>query len=84
LPAPWGAEERLSSLQTKGIWLAACSASPSTSLIYFIPDMEGLGIIMAFRKKYPATKIIAMSGGGRRAPDQYLEIAEKLGAQRTF
>lgn len=49
-----------------------------------MPEKEGLEVIMEFRKKYPATKIIAMSGGGRIHPDQYLELARSLGAQRAF
>jgi DNA-binding response OmpR family regulator len=49
-----------------------------------MPEMEGIETIREFCKKYPATKIIAMSGGGRIDPDQYLTIARRLGAQRTF
>jgi methylmalonyl-CoA mutase cobalamin-binding subunit len=29
-------------------------------------------------------KIIAVSGGGRIGPEQYLDVAKKLGATRTF
>jgi FixJ family two-component response regulator len=29
-------------------------------------------------------KIIAISGGGRIDPELYLDMAKKLGAQRTF
>ena len=49
-----------------------------------MPEKEGLEVIMEIRKKYPDTKIIAMSGGGRIHPDQYLELARNLGAQRVF
>ncbi len=49
-----------------------------------MPEKEGIATIIEFRKKYPATKIIAMSGGGRINSVDYLEIAAKLGAQRTF
>jgi CheY-like chemotaxis protein len=49
-----------------------------------MPDKEGIEIIMELRKKYPATKIIAMSGGGRINPKQYLELAQRLGARKTF
>ncbi len=49
-----------------------------------MPDMEGIEVITELRKKYPATQIIAMSGGGRIDADQYLTIARRLGAQRTF
>ncbi len=49
-----------------------------------MPDMEGIEVITELRKKYPATQIIAMSGGGRINADQYLTIAQRLGAQRAF
>ena len=49
-----------------------------------MPEKEGIEVIMEIRKKYPDTKIIAMSGGGRIHPDQYLELARNLGAQRVF
>ncbi len=49
-----------------------------------MPDMEGIEVITELRKKYPATQIIAMSGGGRINADQYLTIARRLGAQKTF
>jgi len=49
-----------------------------------MPDMDGIEVVKEFRKKYPATKIIAMSGGGRINPNQYLAIAQRLGAQKTF
>ena len=31
-----------------------------------MPDMEGVELIMALRRRNPGVKIIAMSGGGRR------------------
>lgn len=49
-----------------------------------MPDMDGIEVVREFRKTSPATKIIAMSGGGRINPDQYLAIVQRLGAQRTF
>jgi len=49
-----------------------------------MPHKEGLETIMELRKKFPDIKIIAISGGGRIDPDEYLRIAKKFGAQRTF
>jgi CheY-like chemotaxis protein len=49
-----------------------------------MPDMEGLEVIMGLRRKFPHIKIIAVSGGARIAPDDYLNIAGVLGADRTF
>lgn len=46
----------------------------------FMPEKDGLGVILELREKFPHVKIIAISGGSRRGPD-YLSIAKKLGAQ---
>ncbi|MGD0397947.1 MAG: response regulator [Syntrophobacteraceae bacterium] len=50
----------------------------------FMPEMEGLAVIMALRREFPDIKIIAVSGGGRIGPKDYLIVAGKLGANRTF
>lgn len=49
-----------------------------------MPEQEGLETIMELHKAYPDVSVIAMSGGGHLPPDQYLSIAVKLGAIRTF
>lgn len=49
-----------------------------------MPDKEGIEVITEFKREFPDVKIIAMSGGGRVGPDNYLNLAEKLGASRTF
>jgi DNA-binding response OmpR family regulator len=49
-----------------------------------MPDMEGIETITHLRKYNPAVKVIAISGGGRNRPDDYLHLASKLGASRTF
>jgi DNA-binding response OmpR family regulator len=47
----------------------------------FMPEQEGLETIREIRDKYPNTKIMAMSGGAfYRAPNDYLTIAQKIGA----
>lgn len=48
-----------------------------------MPEMEGLELIRTIRKQSPAPKIISMSGGGRGAADDYLELAKRFGAART-
>ena len=45
-----------------------------------MPERDGLEFITETRKKYPAVKIIAMSGGGHIARDSYLRIAKNFGA----
>ncbi len=49
-----------------------------------MPEMEGLETIMAIRKDNPEAKIIAISGGGRDSPDDYLVLARGFGANATF
>jgi len=49
-----------------------------------MPDMEGIETITHLRKTNPAVKVIAISGGGRNRPDDYLHLASKLGAIKTF
>jgi DNA-binding NtrC family response regulator len=49
-----------------------------------MPDMEGIETITKLKKKDPQVKVIAISGGGRNRPEDYLAIAEKLGAELTF
>jgi CheY-like chemotaxis protein len=45
-----------------------------------MPERDGLEFIAEIRKKFPAVKIIAMSGGGHIARDSYLRIAKNFGA----
>jgi len=49
-----------------------------------MPDQDGIGTINLLKKKHPGVKIIAMSGGGRMLSEDYLKIAQMLGASFTF
>lgn len=49
-----------------------------------MPEKEGIETIIEIRRKCPACKIIAMSGGGRIRADDYLQLAKKLGANATI
>ena len=49
-----------------------------------MPEMEGIETISKLRKRDPNVKVIAISGGGRNKPEDYLQLAKKLGALRTF
>ena len=49
-----------------------------------MPGKEGIEVIMELRLLYPQLKIIAISGGGRVAPTDYLRIATFLGAARML
>jgi len=50
----------------------------------FMPEKEGLETIDEIKRIRPATKIIAISGGGRMDPGDYLNTAGQLGADRTL
>lgn len=49
-----------------------------------MPEKEGLETIFEIRKLAPSTKIVAMSGGGRMSPKDYLFLAQKFGASQTL
>lgn len=50
----------------------------------FMPEKEGLETIDEIKRDYPHTKIIAISGGGRMDPQDYLEVARRLGADHSL
>lgn len=49
-----------------------------------MPEKEGVETIQALKKEFPDARIIAISGGGRLGPEEYLPLAQKFGAQRVF
>ena len=49
-----------------------------------MPEIEGLETIQKLRQINRNVKIIAISGGGRNTPDDYLILARKLGAMRSL
>ena len=49
-----------------------------------MPDREGVETIQALKNMRPDLRIIAMSGGGRSNPDDYLQIAKQFGANTVF
>ena len=49
-----------------------------------MPDEDGLKVIMKIREIKPGIKIIAISGGGKAGPGNYLDLAKALGADEIF
>ncbi|MDX9928555.1 MAG: response regulator [Bacteroidales bacterium] len=45
-----------------------------------MPEEDGLEVIMKLRQIKPGIKIIAISGGGKAGPVNYLNLAKVLGA----
>ena len=50
----------------------------------FMPESDGFEAIAAFRREYPQTKIIAVSGGGQLAKHDYLVNASLMGVEATL
>ncbi len=45
-----------------------------------MPEEDGLKVIMKMKEIKPELKIIAISGGGKAGPNNYLSLAKALGA----
>lgn len=49
-----------------------------------MPEQEGIETIRELKRDFANVRIIAISGGGRIDSKDYLNLAEKFGATRTF
>lgn len=49
-----------------------------------MPEKEGIETIMELKTVNPAVRIIAISGGGRINPEDYLKWAQRFGVANTF
>lgn len=49
-----------------------------------MPEQDGIGLIVELKKLKPELCIIAISGGGKIGPSNYLDIARTLGADAVF
>ncbi len=61
--------------------------SSATDLVItdlLMPEQDGIGLIMELRKINPDIKIIAISGGGKMGPSNYLDVAKTIGANAIF
>ncbi|MCK4763931.1 MAG: response regulator [Candidatus Aminicenantes bacterium] len=50
----------------------------------FMPEKEGLETIRELKQDFPQLKIIAITGGYSSGPEELLNVARMLGADRTF
>jgi len=51
----------------------------------FMPEKEGIATIHDLKAEFPDLKVIAVTGGGyKRRGFEYLEFAEKIGADRAL
>lgn len=49
-----------------------------------MPEEDGLKVIMMMRELKKEIRVIAISGGGKAGPGNYLELAKALGADAVF
>ena len=49
-----------------------------------MPEKDGLEMISTVKELYPDIKIVAMSGGGHIGSENYLRLAQHMGAERTI
>jgi len=66
--------------------LSAFRKKPADLIItdIFMPDADGLEVIMQMKSTNPSVRIIAMSGGGRNSNLDFLAAAESFGAIATL
>jgi CheY-like chemotaxis protein len=50
----------------------------------FMPEGDGFEAIDAFRREFPATRIVVVSGGGQRGKADYLAAARLAGVDATL
>lgn len=49
-----------------------------------MPNKEGIETIIELKDSFPDQRILAMSGGGRGNPQEYLEFAKDFGAEKIL
>lgn len=69
---------------TKGIKLFREEGADLIITDLIMPGKEGIETIAELVRDYPDVKIVAISGGGRVKPDNYLNLAVTFGAAYAF
>ncbi len=66
--------------------VATFRANPCQVVItdIIMPEKDGIETILDLRREHPDLKVIAISGGGRTTPENYLHSARLLGADRAI
>ncbi len=66
--------------------LRAVAAEPPDVVVtdILMPTKEGIATIIEMKRLYPDVKIIAISGGGRLGPVDFLDLAKRLGADAAL
>lgn len=68
----------------RGLEIARQSSVDIVVTDILMPEKDGLELIQSLRKSSLPTKIIAISGGGRRGRMNYLNEAEEFGADAVL
>jgi DNA-binding response OmpR family regulator len=50
----------------------------------FMPESDGFETIQKFRREFPQTRIVVISGAAKRAKQNYLSVAAQLGVDATI
>jgi ATP-dependent Lon protease len=71
---------------TNGAGALAQNARSSDILItdLFMPDMDGFEAIDTFKRRFPATRILVISGEAGRVKSEYLSAAALIGVDATL
>ena len=66
--------------------LARFTANPTDLVVtdIIMPNREGVETIMALKKAKPSVKVIAISGGYRVGPADFLQLARHVGADEVL
>ena len=70
-----------------GVQAVAAFKDPAIGLVItdiVMPEKEGIELIMELKGINPRLGIIAISGGGRINPEDYLKWARRFGVEHTF
>jgi len=69
----------------EGIKMFRDNPTPLVITDIIMPNKEGVELIFEFERDFPDTKIIAISGGGKGAANDYLNAASNIpNVKRTF
>ena len=64
---------------------AAATAAYDVILVdILMPEKEGIETIIELRRRQPAIKLVAISGGGRTDSVDFLDLAKQLGADAAL
>lgn len=66
--------------------LAMCHKHPPDVVVtdIFMPNRDGIEVVMKLKRSYPRTKIIAMTGGGQTRMMEIASAAKLLGADHIL